>query len=474
MINTYHNISFIMQFSLIVAVDKNNGISKDGRIPWNIKEDLNFFQDVTKQSANSALILGRNTWNSLEAPLKDRITIIVSSTLVISEMIPNVYLVPTIKMAITKCHELNVTKVFICGGRDIYNEAYDTIPLDEMYITKIDHDYDCDNYVTFPGVEKYNIAFEHTFVLNGHNVTFTKYSAPTHSNPEEQNYLNLLKNAFLSPPRQTRNGITMSLFGAHLEFDLSKSFPLLTTKKMFLKGIFEELLFFLKGETNSKLLTDKGVKIWEGNTTKEFLNAQGLNYEEGDMGPLYGFQLRHFNAEYHGCHSDYEGQGLDQIEYCLNLIKTDPFSRRIIMTTFNPAQAKQGCLFPCHSLVLQFYVSADYKLSMTCYNRSQDMFLGVPFNICSAALLVHMFCHVINNTYEGPKLSPGRLIMNLGDVHVYQEHSTQAIRQILRTPYEFPRLQFKRAVSNLTDFCFEDLEIIGYQSYPGIIAKMVA
>jgi dihydrofolate reductase/thymidylate synthase len=457
-----------MLLSLIVATDSRDGISLNRRIPWHIPLDLTFFHDTTRPHA---LIMGRHTWQSLPTPLSDRTTIIVSSTLILDAQIPNVHLVQTIAQAIAKSQELNVKKVFFCGGRDIYEEAYSTIALDEIYITKINQDYGCDNFVKFPDIhKKYQIAFQHTFG----ELTFTKYSNRPKTNSEEQNYLNLVSRILNEPPRQTRNAQTMSLFGAHLEFDLSRSFPLLTTKKVFLKGIFEELIFFLKGDTNSKLLTEKGVKIWEGNTSREFLDKTGLDYQEGDMGPLYGFQLRHFNAPYEGCGANYEGQGIDQIAYCLNLLKTDPFSRRIIMTTFNPAQATQGCLWPCHSLVLQFYVSGSYQLSLSCYNRSQDMFLGVPFNICSASMLVYMFCHVINNTYDGPKLTPGRLIMNLGDVHVYQDHKNQAIRQVLREPYVFPQLKFKRAVGNLTDFTFEDLEIVDYQCHPGIVAKMVA
>lgn len=146
------------------------------------------------------------------------------------------------------------------------------------------------------------------------------------------------------------------------------------------------------------------------------------------------------------------------------------------MTSFNPAQAGQGVLYPCHSLVLNFYVEKGGRLSLATYNRSQDLFLGVVWNMTYAALLIHMFCEVINNDseYKGDALIPGRLIMNLGDTHIYEDHYVQSVRQILREPFEFPKLIFKRKVADINDFVFEDLELIDYQCYPNILAKMVA
>jgi thymidylate synthase len=146
------------------------------------------------------------------------------------------------------------------------------------------------------------------------------------------------------------------------------------------------------------------------------------------------------------------------------------------MTSFNPKQAQECPLYPCHSIVLQFYVESNNRLSLVCYNRSQDLFLGVVWNLTYASLLIHLFCEVINNDndYKGEKLSPGRLIMNLGDTHVYEEHKEQTIRQILREPYPFPKLIIKRKVNEITDFKFEDFELVDYHCYPNIIAKMIA
>lgn len=239
-------------------------------------------------------------------------------------------------------------------------------------------------------------------------------------------------------------------------------------------------MFFVKGDTNANHLSEKSVKIWEPNTRRQFLDSVGLsNYEEGDMGPMYGFNWRHFGAQYTGMQTDYTSQGFDQIKYCLELLKADPFSRRIMLTTFNPANAQESVLYPCHSIVYQFYVSEEnnkYKLNGICYNRSQDTMLGTPFNIASSSLLLLLFIEVINNdtNYRGPKFSAGKIIFYLGDTHVYEEHYSQVIRQILRNPLKFPQIKFNRQINDICDFKFEDITIDNYKCYPTINCKMVA
>lgn len=194
---------------------------------------------------------------------------------------------------------------------------------------------------------------------------------------------------------------------------------------------------------------------------------------------MYGFNWLHYGADYEGMNHDYTGKGFNQLEYCLNLLKNDPHSRRILMTTYNPEIAKQGCLFPCHGIDIIFNVKTKDNvniLSCMMTQRSADMFLGVPFNIASYSLLVHIICEVINNdkTYSGNKFTPGILTINLGDLHIYEDHKTQCIRQILRDPYPFPQLIIKGQHVNMSDFTYEDFELIDYNCYPGIIAQMVA
>lgn len=478
-----------MKICLIIATDHKYGIGKNGIIPWDIKEDMIFFQDVTKRvyipNKKNAVIIGKNTWLSLSTKgFKDRITIVVSSTLTLDEQ--DVYQVKSFDDGIELCKTLDVDKIFIGGGRRVYIEALENLNINELYHTKIDYDYDCD--VCVPEIETmiedFMVPyFDKQFVLTDQNIK-VRFIKMHHryqqrpSNTGEQQYLNILSDILNDGHyRLTRNSYTWSTFGKHLEFDLRKGFPLLTTKRIFLRGVFEELIWFLKGDTNANHLSEKGVKIWNANSTREFLDNIGLHdYKEGDIGPLYGYQWLHFNAQYEGCDANYDGKGMNQIKYCMDLIKKDPYSRRIMMTAYNPLQANEGCLFPCHSIVLQFYIEADGHLSLACYNRSQDIFLGTPFNIASSSLLLHMFCMVLNNDpdYKGQKLEPGRLIMTLGDTHIYKEHYSEVIRQILREPYDFPILKFKRQVMDMADFTFDDIELEGYNYYPNIAAKMIA
>ena len=505
-INTkYMSNTLKAKTNLIVAVDSDWGISKQNNIPWRLKEDSNFFNDVTKRQYEknklNAVIMGKNTWKALPDTfrgLKDRVSIIVSSSMT-SEELDNdnitkseSYVVKSLSEGIELCNKLDLGKVFIGGGSSIYKEALEQINIDEIYLTQIKGNFDCDNKFPIhslnPIFHQYKEYSAKTFNITDHNTKniietkFTKFykgEIPLQlgQNKEEQQYLDLLEDIIKTGHfRQTRNSKTWSKFGKTLEFDLSKGVPILTTKKVFFRGVCEELMFFLRGDTNAKHLSDKGVKIWDANTSREFLDSVGLNhYDEGDMGCMYGNRWLHFGEEYKGMNYNHKG-GFNQIEYCLNLLKTDPFSRRILMSTYDAANAKHGVLFPCHSIVNQWYVEDNNHLSLSCYNRSQDVFLGNPFNIVMSSLLLHFFCEVLNNdvTYTGPKFIPGRLIMNLGDVHIYEDHYEQCVRQTLRDSYAFPQLIIKRKVTDLTDFKFEDLELVDYESYPNIIAKMVA
>lgn len=302
------------------------------------------------------------------------------------------------------------------------------------------------------------------------------------TNLEELSYLKILHDVITTGElRETRNGRTYSKFHGNLTFDLSTGFPLLTTKKMFFRGILEETLFFLRGQTNTQILSDKGVKIWESNTTREFLDKSGLtNIEERDMGPMYGFQFYHFGAEYP------KDGGFNQFEYVINLLKTDRNSRRIIMTSFNPSQAMQGCLYPCHSLILQFYVEKGekeelFKLSMVCYNRSQDLFLGTPWNVAYAGLIIHIICSYINSDDSlNFRLTPGKLYLDMGDIHVYEPHVNSCIKQIFRLPYQFPQLNItskvkaKTFMEYTTGLTLQDFSIFDYKSHAAIKEDMIA
>ena len=284
-------------------------------------------------------------------------------------------------------------------------------------------------------------------------------------------YLNALKDILENgEERSTRNSVTLSKFGISLEFDISTSFPLLTSKKIYWKGVLNELLWFLNGNTNANILRNSGVHIWDANSSREFLNSRKLeHYDEGDCGPIYGFQWRHYNAPYTGCNSNYAGKGIDQLNQCIELIKTDPTSRRIFMSAWNPEQLDEMCLPPCH-VSYQFYVSNNRELSCITYQRSGDMFLGVPFNIASTACLVYILSHLTNCT-------PGKIRLNIGDAHIYTSHIDSVKKQLnnMYKLYDFPILTIKsRGQSTVEDYIDTDFEISNYICNPGIKSTMVA
>jgi len=499
----------------ILAIDDNFSIAYvdsttlKSQIPWNFKEDIEYFRKITTHTENTekmnAVVMGRKTWEMIPVkyrPLKNRINVVISSTLV-DEKDSGFSIFANSELAIKYLNKLDVVEtIFICGGVELYNEYISKSCY--VYLTKIDYNFkanlrvniDLSNYdlvsksvvngkhgcfrdeASKTSVEitssKDEVSFNELGICN---ISFNKYKRKS-VNREEEQYLNILRNILTTGHyRQTRNAKTYSIFGANMEFDLTKGFPLLTTKNVFFRGIFEELKFFLQGKTDSKILEEKGINIWKPNTTREFLDSVELShYKEGDMGSVYGFQWRYFNAKYEGCDHDYTGQGIDQFIEVLRLLKTDKYSRRIIMTTYNPSQAKQGVLYPCHGIVTQFVVSGENMLCCSTYIRSNDFILGNPFNIASYALLVHIVCELVNNdpSYEGVKLIPYKLIINIGDVHVYETHVNVAKEQLLRIPYEFPTLKFNKKITNIDDLNFEDITIENYKYYARLKADMIA
>lgn len=478
----------------ILAVDINFGIATNNKIPWKITEDLKYFKNVTSSSIfkQNIIIMGKNTWESIGSkPLAERINIIISSTMTSKSTYDptnkNDYLVMNnVTKAIEISNEFdNIENIFIVGGKRLYDEFINSGDIDNIYLTKINHDYQTDTKINI-NVDNFDIVTNNKLILKCLNknidvdVNFMKLELK--KNKEEIQYLSLLSDIITNGDyRQTRNDYTKSLFSNSLKFDLSKSFPLITTKKMFLRGIFEELKFFLLGQTNTKILENNKVNIWKSNTNRQFLDSVGLvDYVEGDMGPMYGFQLRHFDAEYKGCNFDYDGMGVDQLQNIINLIKSDRYSRRIIMTTYNPKQVKSGVLPPCHGIVIQFAIDHDNKLSCHTYQRSADFFHGIPFNIASYALLVHIICEIVNNSepYDNNnKITPGNLTIALGDYHVYQPHFEIVSEQLKRTPYLFPTLKINKKISSveeLNNLEFVDIELLNYQCYPTLKADMIA
>lgn len=261
-----------------------------------------------------------------------------------------------------------------------------------------------------------------------------------------QQYLKLLDRILTEGATKTdRTGTgTMSVFGNQMRFDMADGFPLLTTKKLHLKSIIYELLWFLRGDTNVHYLQEHGVRIWN-----EWAD------ENGELGPVYGHQWRSW--------PDYNGGTIDQIQNVVDMIKNHPDSRRMMVTAWNPAEVEQMALPPCHCL-FQFYV-AEGRLSLQLYQRSADTFLGVPFNIASYALLLQMMAQVTG-------LQPGEFIHTTGDTHLYLNHLGQARLQLTRTPRPLPTMKINPDVKNLFDFHYEDFQLEGYDPWPHIAATV--
>lgn len=287
------------------------------------------------------------------------------------------------------------------------------------------------------------------------------------SHHDEDQYLQLIQRIIdTGVKRDDRTGVgTLSIFGGQMRFDLRNDvFPLLTTKRVFWRGVAEELIWFIRGSTDAKELQQKNIGIWNGNSTREFLDSMGFTErEEGDLGPVYGFQWRHFGAPYGTCKDNYDGQGVDQLKEVIQRIREKPNDRRIIMSAWNPVDLPIMALPPCHCLV-QFYV-ANGELSCQMYQRSADMGLGVPFNIASYALLTRIIAHITD-------LKPGDFVHTLGDAHVYLNHVEPLKEQLLRRPKPFPTLKFARKVTDIEDFKFEDFVLSDYNPHPKIAMEM--
>jgi thymidylate synthase len=449
-------------FDVILATTKSGGIGLNGRMAWRCSDELKLFRGKTD---GSILIVGRKTAQGLPK-LENRTILCISKNenLRTSSYKNRVTSFTSFEDALNYASRSR-KKIFVAGGAQLYKLVFtDHIhQIDQVHLSVMKKDYLTDVSVQF---DQSSFLIEDKYVADD----FTHYVFTPGVTSETQ-YLNLLKdvknNGVL---RDGRNGETLAKFTEHLKFDLREGFPLLTTKKMFWKGIIEELLFFLRGDTDSTTLEEKGIKIWSGNTDRKFLDSHGFNNRDtGVMGPMYGYQWRHFGANYDEKEAGPTEPGVDQLKEVINQIRDFPHSRRHLMVDYNPAQAKEGVLYPCHSLVLQFFVDREY-LDVFCYNRSSDLFLGLPFNIASSSLLLNIIA-------EATELTPLYLNLTLGDAHIYKEHFDAVDKQIDRTCYALPTLKISKDLFDLNDIetlTIEDFDLQNYNCHPGIKAKMIA
>ena len=465
--------------SLIVAQENKGGIGANNGLPWNIPDDLAYFKKVTTHVTTilqqNIVVMGRKTWESIPEkfrPLNDRINVVLTKN--------RNYIVPEgVKLFHSKNDVLKFIRgknTFIIGGASLYNLFMDDA--DKIYLTHIYTNYaTCDTY--FPKTPDYfKLSNVSSFLYcNNHHYrnlvyvnTLKNPDATIWQNTEEQQFLNCMRTIITTGiKKEDRTGVgTLSTFGNCHKYNLSDTFPLLTTKRMFTRGIFEELMFYLSGKTDTKILDSKGVSIWNANTTREFLDKRGLiHLPEGDMGETYGFNLRHYGAQYESCKENYEDHGFDQLNYVLDLIKNNPESRRIIIDLWNCSTLSNAALPPC-LCKYQFYVDTENKrLNLMIYLRSSDFFLANNWNVCTGAFLVHLICNL--NGYD---LSPGELTVISADTHIYISHLSAVEEQLTREPRPFPKLVIKIKRDNILDFKYEDIELIGYKPMKSISAEM--
>lgn len=521
-----------MQFDLIAAVDAKWGIGINGTIPWKGTcegdEDMGWFRIMTR---GSVLIMGRKTHESIGKALPGRVNIVISRSYVGVTIFgaltdtPVVY-VSSFEAALTVAtnHICPTSQprlqknIMVIGGSQLYAEALAHPMLRKGYITFIggpQRDFKCD--VFFPHAELTGVPCVRDSSFMGNRI-HNRYMVYDFTNPSEVNYLFLLARLRHLPVRPDRTGTgTRAVFHEVLKFELTDGrgmvLPLLTTKRVALQSVIYELLWFLRGDTDCSYLKEHGVTIWDGNTSKEFLRGRGLgNYVEGELGPGYGYQWRHCGAgftceaerryvtentglgalsceviktvlfRHYGTeimpNANMNGAGIDQIANVINSLRADPYSRRHVVSAWNVSQLDQMALVPCH-YSFQFVVEpVDYencdgpkKLNCLVNMRSADMFLGVPFNICSYALLTHMVAKLTGMT-------AGTLSLSMADCHLYANHTEAAGIQIARTPRRFPVLKFSEKAASCTtiddflDCTAADFIVEGYKPHPRIQAKM--
>ncbi|VVA99296.1 unnamed protein product [Arabis nemorensis] len=496
-------------YQVVVAATKEMGIGKDGKLPWNLPTDLKFFKDITLTTSDSskknAVVMGRKTWESIpikHRPLSGRLNVVLTRSggfdIANTENVVTCSSVDSaLDLLAAPPYCLSIERVFVIGGGDILREALNRPSCDAIHLTEIDTSIDCDTFIPAIDTSVYQPWYSSLPISeNRLRFCFTSYvrvKSSVDESSEESNgsqslqfdgkkfsflpkmifdqheefrYLNLVDDIISNGNvKNDRTGTgTLSKFGCQMKFNLRRSFPLLTTKRVFWRGVLEELIWFISGSTSAKVLQEKGIHIWDGNASREYLDGIGLKErEEGDLGPVYGFQWRHFGAKYTDMHADYTGHGFDQLVDVIDKIKNNPDDRRIILSAWNPSDLKLMALPPCH-MFAQFYV-ADGELSCQMYQRSADMGLGVPFNIASYSLLTCMLAHVCD-------LVPGDFTHVIGDAHVYRNHVRPLQEQLQNPPKPFPVLKINPQKKHIDSFVAADFDLIGYVPHKKIEMKM--
>jgi dihydrofolate reductase/thymidylate synthase len=462
--------------NLIYCVDTAGTIGVNNTIPWDALDDMNYFHRTTttingiRGTMYNYLIMGRITFESMPAAMSNcpyRKIIVLSSIMSMTD---------ALKVCLAHQHELN--EIFVIGGVRAFVDAIGTGLVKKIHHCSLDvdcmqHLFKPCNVVCLPSVviEKIvqmtqtNICSKYIAVKISGNELMVPYTVTVYeSMPFELQYLELLKEVINHGTYKIgRNGATKSINDIRIKINLRDGFPISTLKRSFFRGIVCELLWMIRGETDAKILSNNGIKIWDGNSSREYLDAKGLDYREGDIGPGYGFQMRHFGGEYLGC-DVHPLTGTDQLADCIHAIKTNPNDRRIIISLWNPSMTNLMALPPCH-LLYQFTVN-NGQLNCHLYQRSWDILLG--WNTSTAALLTHILAH-----FTG--LQPGMLTHTICDLHVYDVHIDAINEMFNRIPYKLPQLRIHGDVpSNINDYEWSNFKLESYVHHPSIGLEMQA
>ncbi|KAI8533016.1 hypothetical protein RHMOL_Rhmol11G0263500 [Rhododendron molle] len=473
-------------YQVVVAATRNMGIGKDGKLPWKMPSDMKFFKEVTLTTSDpakkNAVIMGRKTWESIPLeyrPLPGRLNVVLTRSgsfdiATAENVVICGSITSSLELLAASPYCLSIEKVFVIGGGQILREALNAPGCDAIHMTEIESSIECDTFIpavdtsvffpwysSFPSVEN-NIRYSFTTYVRVKNSTaeplgqtngkisdncsdsakfdvkkFSFLPKMIFEKHEEYLYLRLVEDIIsngISKDDRTGTG-TLSKFGC---------------QKVFWRGVVEELLWFISGSTNAKVLQEKGIHIWDGNASRDYLDRQVQRY--------CCYCLMYTNM-----HADYTGLGFDQLLDAIDKIKNKPDDRRIILSAWNPSDLKLMALPPCH-MFAQFYV-ANGELSCQMYQRSADMGLGVPFNIASYALLTCMIAHVCD-------LVPGDFVHVIGDAHVYLNHIRPLQEQLQKLPKPFPILKINPQKKDIDSFVGADFELIGYEPHQKIGMKM--
>jgi dihydrofolate reductase/thymidylate synthase len=478
-----------MPISLIACVASYKGrlaIGSKGQLLANLKGDLSYFRNITTVE-NAVVVMGYKTWCSIpiqNRPLEKRFNIVLTQS---PQNHQHKIYAPNVVFMTFHQFEMYYAKqqcldYFIIGGGEIYTLFLTSTHYKPttIYLTHLENYKPDDENLPDIFLEHFDDTYSLVYASQQYEERdmlhrFLMYNNNSHpTNTSERAFMQLCEEVLQdgnSRPDRTNTG-TISTFGKQVHYDISKGVPLFTTKRVPWKHAIEELLWFLRGDTDAKILQNRGVHIWDGNTSKEFLESRGLTYNEGILGPSYGWQWRHFGADYDEsmARNTDKTLGFDQLEYIVNELKTNPYSRRILLSAWCPSHLDQMALPPCHYSV-QFYVEHNKGgkpiLSSHFVMRSNDLFLGHPFNAFSYAVLTYILAAKCD-------MQPGRLIYTGSDVHIYNNHVQQVETMLQRVPRPEPSLILSDDVKtkDWQDITVDDFNVIGYFPYPPIKADM--